>query len=119
MPYQGGTPRLIKSLPCAKNFFFNLTNDIFVICNLKVIKNNKHTYDNMHFEKQLPKKCSVHISGYIPPTRQIMLGLLIQPKKFSKCNKSLTVRAWTKLSNLYFFGSFKWTHLTRAVEKVR
>ena len=66
MPYQGGTPRLIKSLPCAKNFFLSLTDDIFVICNLKVIKNNRNTYHNMHFDKKLPKKYSVHISGYIP-----------------------------------------------------
>ena len=40
---------------------------IFVIFNLKVIKNNRNTYHNMHFDKKLPKKkYSVHISGYIP-----------------------------------------------------
>ena len=50
---------------------------------------------------------------------QIRLERLIQPKKFSKCKSSLTVKAWTKLSNLYFFGSYKWTRLTRVVKKVR
>ena len=65
-PYQGGTPRLIKTLPWAKNFFLSWTDDIFVICNLKVTKNNRNTYHNMHFDKKLPKKYSVHISGYIP-----------------------------------------------------
>ena len=43
---------------------------------------------------------------------------LIRPKKCSKCNNSLTVRECTKLSNLYFFGSYKLTHMTRADEKV-
>ena len=66
MPYLGGTPRLIKSFPCAENFFFSLTDDIFVICNLKVTKNNRNTYQNMHFHKKLPKKHLVHILGYIP-----------------------------------------------------
>ena len=67
MPYQGRTPRLIKSLPCAKYFFLSLTDDIFVICNQKAIKNNRNTYNNMHFEeKKLAKKYSIHISGYIP-----------------------------------------------------
>ena len=66
MVYQGGTPRLLKSLPCAENFFLILTNDIFVICDLKVIKNNRNTYHNINFDKKLPKKYSVHISGYIP-----------------------------------------------------
>ena len=69
LAYQGGTPRLIKSFPCAENFLFSLTDDIFVICNLKVTKNNRNTYHNMHFDKKLPKKYSVHISGYIPCSR--------------------------------------------------
>ena len=45
-----------------------MTDDIFVICNLKVTKNNRNTYHNMHFDKKLPKKYLVHISGYIPTT---------------------------------------------------
>ena len=57
---------MIKSLPCAENFFLSLTNDIFVICDLKVIKNNRNTYHTINFDKKLPKKYSVHISGYIP-----------------------------------------------------
>ena len=65
-PYQGGTPRLRKHLPCAEIFFLSLTDDIFIICNIKVIKTNRNTYHNMHFDKKLPKKYSVHISGYIP-----------------------------------------------------
>ena len=69
LAYQGGTPRLIKSFPCAENFFFSLTDDIFVICNLKVIKTNHH---NMHFDKKLPKKYLVHISGYIPSTKSLL-----------------------------------------------
>ena len=56
LPYQGGTTRLIKFLPCAKNFFLRLTEDSFVMCNLKVTKNNRKTYHNMHFDKKLPKK---------------------------------------------------------------
>ena len=73
LAYQGGTPRLIKSFPCAENFFFSLTDDIFVICNLKVTKNNRNTYHNMHFDKKLPKKYLVHISGYIPMLGQTTL----------------------------------------------
>ena len=63
----GGTPRLIKFLPCAENFCLSLTDDIFVICNQKIIKNNRNTYDNVHFEEKIAKKkWPVHISGYIP-----------------------------------------------------
>ena len=32
----------------------------------KSLKKNRNTYHNMHFAKKLPKKYSVHISGYIP-----------------------------------------------------
>ena len=49
---QGGTPILIKSLPCAENFFLSLTDDIFVIYNLKVIKNNRNTYHNIQKSTQ-------------------------------------------------------------------
>ena len=66
LPHQGGTQRLIKSFPCAENIFFSLTDDIFVICYLKVTKNNKNTYHNKHFEKKLPKKYLVPISSYVP-----------------------------------------------------
>ena len=69
MPYQGGTSRLIKFFPFAENFFLSLTNDIFVICNLKVIKNNRYTYDNIHFEKKVAKKCSVYISDFVTRCR--------------------------------------------------
>ena len=74
MVYQGGTPRLLKSLPCAENFFLSLTNDIFVIFDLKVIKNNRNTYHNINFDKKLPKKYSVHISGYIPSREKKLEG---------------------------------------------
>ena len=63
----GGTPRLIKSLPCAENFFKSLTDDFFVICNLKVSKNNNNTYHNMHFDKKLPKSTQ-YIFQAISPT---------------------------------------------------
>ena len=65
-PYQGGTPRLRKSLPFVQNFFLSLTDDIFIICNLKLIKNNQKTCPNMHFKKKMPKKHSVQIPGYLP-----------------------------------------------------
>ena len=51
----GATQKLQKSLPCAENFFASLTDDIFIICNLKVSKNNRNTYRNMHFEKKIQK----------------------------------------------------------------
>ena len=79
LPYQGGTPRLIKSFPCAKNFFFSLTDDIFVICNLKVTKNNRNTYHNEHFHNKLLKKYLVHISGYIPKGANGLLWFLLVP----------------------------------------
>ena len=73
LPYQGGTPRLRKSFPCAENFFFSLTDDIFVICNLKITKNNINTYHNMHCDKKLPKKKHlVYISGFIPRCYMIL-----------------------------------------------
>ena len=62
MPYQGGSPRLIKSLPCAENFFLSWKNDLFVICYLKVIKNNQIPMIT-YILKKFPKKYSVHISS--------------------------------------------------------
>ena len=50
---------------------------------------------------------------------KIRLGMLILLKTFSKCNTSLTDRASTKLRNVYLFGSYEWTRLTRAVKRVR
>ena len=88
LPYQGGTPRLRKHLPCAKIFCLSLTNDIFIICHTKVIKINRNTYHNMHFDKKLPKKYSVHISGYIPyrPCKYIGQKCRIPPyRKYIFC----------------------------------
>ena len=67
MSYQGGRPRLEKSFPCAQNFFFSLTDDIFFICNLKVTKTAEMPIITCSLTKKLPKKYFVHISGYIPP----------------------------------------------------
>ena len=55
LPYQGGTPSLIKCVHVLKISFFSLTDDIFVICNLKVSKNSRNTYHNMHVDKKMPK----------------------------------------------------------------
>ena len=55
MPYQGGTPRLVKSLPCARNFFLSLTDDFFVICNLKVIKKTEISIITLIFTKSCQK----------------------------------------------------------------
>ena len=63
---EGGTLRLRKDLPYAKIFFLCLTDDILIKCNLQLIKNNRNTNYSMHFEKKLPKKDSVYISGYLP-----------------------------------------------------
>ena len=52
----------LSSHQALKNYFA----DIFVISNINVIKNSRNTWDKMHFGKKLPKKCSVHILGYIP-----------------------------------------------------
>ena len=70
----GGTPRLIKSLPCSENFFLSLTNDIFVICNLKVIKNDINTYHNINFDKKLSIKYSRHISGWLFDDSALVFG---------------------------------------------
>ena len=67
MLYQGGTPRLMKLLPCAKNFFLSLTDYIFVICNLKLIKNTINTYENMRFEKKSCQKDAQYIFQAISP----------------------------------------------------
>ena len=66
--FSGALDTKIKnSLPCAKNFFLSLMDDIFVTCNLKVIKNNRNTYHNMHFDKKLPKKVlSTYVRLYPP-----------------------------------------------------
>ena len=50
-----GDTKINKSLPYAKIFFLSLMDNIFIICNLKVTKNNRNTYYNMHFDKQLTK----------------------------------------------------------------
>ena len=52
----------ISMLPCAPTFFLCLSVDIFIICNLNLIKNNKNTYYTMYFENFLPNKYSVYIS---------------------------------------------------------
>ena len=62
----GGDTKITKIPPMCQNFFLSFTNNIFVVCDLKVIKNNRNTYHNINFDKKLPKKYSVHISGYIP-----------------------------------------------------
>ena len=67
MLLQGGTPRLIKSLPCAENFFLSLPDDIFVICNLKVIKNQRNTYYKMHFDQNVVNKSTRYIFQAISP----------------------------------------------------
>ena len=62
----GATQKLKKSLPCAENFFASLTDDIFIICNLKVSKNNRNTYRNMHFETKFQKNVlGTYIALYI------------------------------------------------------
>ena len=60
--------------------FLSLTDDIFVTCHLKVIKNNTNTYDNMHFEKKLPKKV---LSAYFR----------LYPYSIMKCSSSVVTRA--------------------------
>ena len=62
-----GTPRLIKSFPCAENFFLSLTDDIFVICNLKVIKNQRNTYHKTHFDQKVFNKSTRYIFQAISP----------------------------------------------------
>ena len=66
MPYQGGTLGFIKSFPCAENFFLCLTEHIFVICNIKVLKTTEIPMITCILKKTWSKKYSRYIPSAAP-----------------------------------------------------
>ena len=106
-----GTPRLIKSFPCAENFFLSLTDDIFVICNLKVIKNQRNTYHKMHFDQKLLTK----VLGTYLRLYPLNVGGKIHytTNKAKAINTDLLVFIKLGSCNILFLGTLKfWWHFS-------